>query len=71
MLISSIIFRNLPWFRLIYESLDHHYSSIIKKYCLVTVLSVAGLSIDLKTLKVKILSVLRLTILPQIFEAVA
>jgi len=70
-LISGIIFRNLPWFREVETQLHSSINSLLKKFCLVTILSIAGLSIDTKTLKLKIFQVLRLVIIPQICEAVA
>jgi len=68
-LLSAVIFRNLPWFDDIEKSVDPKVSSIVRKFCLVTLLSVGGLSFDIDTFKRKYVEILNLALLPQLIEA--
>jgi len=70
-LVSAIIFRNLPWFKDIEHHLSHSLSSILKKFCLSTILTVAGLSFDIQSFNHKVFQIIRLTTIPQLLEAIA
>lgn len=68
---SAILFRNLPWFKDVEHHLSYLVSNVLKKFCLATILTVAGLSFDIDSFSQKIFQILRLTTIPQITESIS
>jgi len=70
MLIVTIIFRNFILVGLM-SDIGLSLSSVIRKVCLTTILTTAGLSLDLKAIYANISTILRLAAVPQFVEAMS